>query len=68
MLVLSRKIDEVIMIGDDVEIKVVDIRGNNVRLGITAPRQTQVHRKEVNDAILREQREAQRMKDIHSND
>ena len=54
MLVLSRQRDETIMIGDDVEITVVDIRGDKVRLGITAPREVQVHRKEVYDAIKRE--------------
>jgi len=51
MLVLSRQRDETIMIGDDIEITVVDIRGDKVRLGINAPRQIQVHRKEVYDAI-----------------
>jgi len=51
MLVLSRMVDEVIMIGDDVEITVVAIRGNKVRLGISAPTSIKVHRKEVYDAI-----------------
>ncbi len=54
MLVLSRQRDEAIMIGDAIEITVVDIRGDKVRLGIAAPRQVQVHRKEVFDAIRRE--------------
>ena len=54
MLVLSRQRDETIMIGDNVEITVVDIRGDKVRLGITAPRQVQVHRKEVYEAIRSE--------------
>jgi len=54
MLVLSRTRDETIMIGDDVEITVVDVRGDKVRLGINAPRTIQVHRKEVYDAIKRE--------------
>ena len=54
MLVLSRQRDEVIMIGDDVEITVVDIRGEKVRLGINAPAHIPVHRKEVYDAIKRE--------------
>ncbi len=54
MLVLSRQRDETIMIGDEVEITVVDIRGDKVRLGINAPRQIQVHRKEVYEAIQRE--------------
>ena len=53
MLVLSRQRDEVIIIGDDIEITVVDIRGDKVRLGITAPRSITVHRKEVYDAIKR---------------
>ena len=56
MLVLTRKRDEVIMIGDNVEITVVDIRGDKVRLGITAPREIQVHRKKVYDEIKREER------------
>ncbi|MBI1367584.1 MAG: carbon storage regulator CsrA [Planctomycetes bacterium] len=58
MLVLSRQRDETIMIGDDIEITVVDIRGDKVRLGITAPSSVPVHRKEVYEAIKRENREA----------
>ncbi len=58
MLVLSRQRDETIMIGDDVEITIVDIRGDKVRLGINAPRHIQVHRKEVYEAIQRENIEA----------
>lgn len=58
MLVLSRQRDETIMIGDEIEITVVDIRGDKVRLGINAPRVVQVHRKEVYEAIKRENAEA----------
>ena len=58
MLVLSRQRDETIMIGDDIEITVVDIRGDKVRLGITAPTHVPVHRKEVYEAIQRENRAA----------
>ncbi len=58
MLVLSRQRDETIIIGDDIEITVVDIRGDKVRLGVTAPKEISVHRKEVYDAIRRENREA----------
>ncbi len=58
MLVLSRQRDETIMIGDDIEITVVDIRGDKVRLGITAPSSVPVHRKEVYEAIKRENKEA----------
>jgi len=54
MLVLSRQKNESILIGDDVDITVVDIRGDKVRLGIKAPREVNVHRKEVYDAIKRE--------------
>ena len=57
MLVLSRKKDESIMIGDDVEITIVDVRGDKVRLGIAAPRDIPVHRREVYDAIQREKNE-----------
>src|SRR5207248_334875 len=66
MLVLSRQRDETIMIGDDIEITVVDIRGDKVRLGISAPNTIPVHRKEVYEAIQRENREAAkvRMEDI----
>src|SRR5438874_12828606 len=62
MLVLSRQRDETIMIGDDIEVTVVDIRGDKVRLGITAPRAIAVHRKEVYDAIRRENRAAAQVK------
>ncbi|UCD30682.1 MAG: carbon storage regulator CsrA [Planctomycetota bacterium] len=58
MLVLSRQRDQTIMIGDDVEITVVDIRGDKVRLGINAPSEIPVHRKEVYDAIKRENQAA----------
>lgn len=61
MLVLSRQRDEAIMIGDEVEITVVDIRGDKVRLGITAPRHIQVHRKEVYEAIKRENEAAAKL-------
>lgn len=61
MLVLSRQRDETIMIGDDVEITVVDIRGDKVRLGITAPREIKVHRKEVYDAIKLENERAAKL-------
>ncbi len=58
MLVLSRQRDQTIMIGDDIEITIVDIRGDKVRLGINAPSEIPVHRKEVYEAIKRENRAA----------
>ena len=57
MLVLSRQKDESIMIGDNVEITIVDVRGDKVRLGIVAPREVPVHRREVYEAIQRENNE-----------
>jgi carbon storage regulator len=58
MLVLSRQRDETIMIGDEVELTVVDIRGDKVRIGIKAPSHVAVHRKEVYDAIRNENQQA----------
>ncbi|HOI54774.1 MAG TPA: carbon storage regulator CsrA [Phycisphaerae bacterium] len=58
MLVLSRQKNQTIMIGDLIEISIVDIRGDKVRLGITAPVSIPVHRKEVYEAIRAENRQA----------
>ena len=58
MLVLSRTRDESIVIGDDIQITIVDVRGDKVRLGINAPTTIPVHRKEVYDAIKRENHQA----------
>lgn len=58
MLVLTRQRDETIMIGDEIEITVVEIRGDRVRLGITAPTRIAVHRKEVYEAIKAENQRA----------
>ena len=54
MLVLTRKPGEEIVIGDQITVKVLDIRGDKVRLGIDAPRDVKVHRREVWDTIQRE--------------
>jgi carbon storage regulator len=54
MLVLSRHRDESIMIGDNIVITIVDIRGDKVRLGIQAPTNVPVHREEIYEAIKRE--------------
>lgn len=54
LLILTRKRNERIMIGDDVEVIVVDIRGEQVQLGINAPKHVPVHRREVYEAIVRE--------------
>jgi len=62
MLVLSRHRDESIMIGDDVVVTIVDIRGDKVRLGIDAPQDIPVHRREVYEAIQRENQKASQIK------
>lgn len=54
MLVLSRQRDESIIIGDNIVVTIVDIRGDKVRLGIDAPKEVPVHRQEVYEAIQRE--------------
>ena len=54
MLVLSRKPNESIMIGNDIEVKIVEVKGDYVKLGITAPKCIPVHRKEIYEAIQRE--------------
>lgn len=58
MLVFSRKKQEGFLIGDDICVRVIDIRGDKVRLGIEAPKDKAVHREEVYDAIRREQKES----------
>ena len=68
MLVLSRHRDESIMIGDDVVITIVDIRGDKVRLGIDAPLDIPVHRREVYDAIQRENKKAAQLNPADTQD
>ena len=54
MLVLSRRADESLFIGDDIKITVLDIRGGQVRIGITAPDSIKVHREEVYQKIIKD--------------
>jgi carbon storage regulator len=61
MLVLSRQRDESIIIGDNIVVTIVDIRGDKVRLGINAPTEIPVHRQEVYEAIQRENLRSSRL-------
>ncbi|HNW29714.1 MAG TPA: carbon storage regulator CsrA [Spirochaetota bacterium] len=54
MLVLARRLNESIMIGDDIEVVIIDIKGDQVKLGIRAPKRVTVHRKEIYDEIRKE--------------
>ena len=58
MLVLARKVGQSIVIGDNVELMVIEVRGDQVRLGITAPKSVPVHRKELLEQIKQENRQA----------
>jgi carbon storage regulator len=60
MLVLSRQSDETIIIGDNIRITIVEVRGDKVRIGIDAPRDVAVHRQEIYDAIRRDAENAAR--------
>ncbi len=58
MLVLTRRKDQRIMIGDDVVVTVLDVKGDTVRIGVEAPRDLQVHREEVHEALTQANLEA----------
>jgi carbon storage regulator len=62
MLVLSRQRDQSIIISDNIVVTVVDVRGDKVKLGIDAPQDIPVHRREVYEAILRENQQAAKLR------
>jgi carbon storage regulator len=64
MLILSRKINEKIMIGEDISVSVIEIRGDQVRLGVDAPKTVKVFRQEIFDAIRTENKAAAESKTV----
>ena len=59
MLILTRRVVETVMIGDDVTVTVLGVKGNQVRVGINAPKHIAVHREEIYERIKREQQQSE---------
>lgn len=59
MLILTRRIGETLMVGDDVSVTVLGVKGNQVRIGVNAPKHVAVHREEIYQRIKREEEEIQ---------
>lgn len=59
MLILTRRVGETLIIGDDVSVTVLGVRGNQIRIGVNAPKNVSVHREEIYDRIQREKEEPQ---------
>ncbi len=58
MLILTRRVSEEVMIGDDIKIKILGVKGNQVRIGVAAPEDVSVHREEIYQRILAERNNA----------
>lgn len=60
MLILTRRVGETLMIGDDVTVTVLEIKGNQIRIGVNAPKETSVHREEIYERIEKETQDISR--------
>lgn len=60
MLILTRRVGETLMVGDDVTVTVLGVKGNQVRIGVNAPKDVSVHREEIYQRIQKEKSEAQK--------
>lgn len=58
MLILTRRVSEEVMIGDDIKIKILGVKGNQVRIGVAAPEEVSVHREEIYQRVLAERNNA----------
>ncbi len=58
MLILTRRVGETVMVGDDITITVLGVKGNQVRIGVNAPKEVAVHREEIYERIKKEQEDA----------
>ena len=66
MLILTRRVGETLKVGNDVDVTVLGVKGNQIRIGIKAPKSVAVHREEIFDRIQREAELAQRSGQVHA--